>query len=202
VNPEARSRVEVGDARGERVYTLGAMPRGWARTLVVRTMLVIVVLALASPVTSAWAHPPPAPPTEAVGPTLDAPAFPAPAPVLAENAPAPPAAVTIWLAAVLTLALGLGVVAPRRTLGLALVLVLGVLALETGVHSVHHLADRQAAAECAVASATAHVPGAPQPTTPDIAWLSTPLGSAPLPVADRPGSRSIRPNEGRAPPVG
>ena len=113
----------------------------------------------------------------------------------------PPAAATIWLALVLTIVLGLAVATPRRTLVVALTLVLVVLALEAGVHSVHHLSDRQAAAQCAVASAATHVQGAEQPVAPDGAWIATPLGTVTAPDLDRPGSRPLRPDEGRAPPA-
>jgi hypothetical protein len=177
------------------------MPRGWRRTLVAPTILIIVGLMLMGVASSAWAHNRPAPLAEGPGPSLDAPEPAAPPTPLPSVAPEPPAAATGWLALVLTLALSVGVVAPRRALALALVLVLGVLAVETGVHSVHHLADRQAASECAVASVSAHVHGAAQASAPDVTWVPTPIGTAPPLAVDRPGSRSIRPDEGRAPPA-
>jgi hypothetical protein len=186
------------------MYTLGAMLRGWSRTLAASMTLAVVAVLLAGAVTSASAHVRPASTVEAFEPLIDTPIDASTGATLSPARSAgsvPPAAASLGLTFVLTLVLGLGIVAPRRALVLALVLVLGVLAVETGVHSVHHLADRQAAAECAVAWATAHVPGATQPTAPDATWVPTPLGAVPLPTVDRPGRRSSRPGEGRAPPV-
>ncbi|HEX6081148.1 MAG TPA: hypothetical protein VF197_16080, partial [Methylomirabilota bacterium] len=69
--------------------------------------------------------------------------------------------------AVLALARGgrrLGPQRRRRVLSLALCLVLAVLAVETGVHSVHHLTDPRAASECAVLAGTQNLTGdAPHP---------------------------------------
>ena len=50
---------------------------------------------------------------------------------------------------------------PRRALALAIVLILGLLAFENGVHSVHHLGDLRSEATCSVAVATAHLAGTP-----------------------------------------
>jgi hypothetical protein len=50
---------------------------------------------------------------------------------------------------------------PRRALALALTLILGVLAFESGVHSVHHIGDAQSGATCSVATATAQIAGTP-----------------------------------------
>jgi hypothetical protein len=168
--------------------------------LAVPTILAIVGLLLLGTVTSASAHVRQVSLAEAPGPIVDAPE-PAVAPPVRPDAPAPPAPGTLALAVVLTLVLGLGIVAPRRTLVVALVLVAGVLAVETGLHSVHHLADRQAAADCAVASATAHVHGVTPLAAPDITWVPTPIGLAPLLAVEHPGSRPSRPDAGRAPPA-
>jgi len=196
------SGVEVVDALSPQMYTLGAMPSGWTRTLAASTTLAIVGLLLLGTAASAWAHVRPLSLPETPGAVLETPE-PAAPPLERQSAtPAPPAPVTLWLTAVLTLILGLGIVAPRRTLVVALVLVLGVLTVETGVHSVHHLADRQAAADCVVASATAHVHGVTPVTAPDAVWVPTPIGLASLLVVDRPGSRPSRPDAGRAPPAG
>jgi hypothetical protein len=181
------------------MYTLGAMPSGWRRTLAAPTILTLVGLLLLGTVTSAGAHVRPVLLAEAPAIDMPEPAAPPGGPQLA--APAPPAPATLGLTVVLTLVLALGIVAPRRTLVTAIVLVLGVLTVETGVHSVHHLTDRQAAADCVVASATAHVHGATDVTAPDAIWLPTPLGIAPLLTVDRPAGRPSRPDAGRAPPA-
>jgi hypothetical protein len=188
------------------MYTLGAMPGAWRRTLAAPTIVTIVGVLILGAATSAWAHVRPtavadASLTEAPKRVLDAPTWPEHPLALNTGAAAPPAPATLALTVVLTLALGLGIVAPRRTLVVALLFVLGVLSVETGVHSVHHLADRQAAADCAVASATAHVHGVTQVTAPDAIWVATPIGLAPLLAVDRLARRPGRPDAGRAPPA-
>jgi hypothetical protein len=50
---------------------------------------------------------------------------------------------------------------PRRALALAIVLMLGLFAFESGVHSVHHINDPRSGAACLVAVATLHVAGTP-----------------------------------------
>jgi uncharacterized membrane protein YphA (DoxX/SURF4 family) len=175
------------------VYKLKRMnPR--ARVLVALTVLALAGLALVGSVSPAAAH------TRTVPPVVE-PAQSVAAVAVAPPAAEPPTAATIWLAVVLVVLLGLAVAAPRRTLVVALALVLVVLALEAGVHSVHHLSDRQAGSHCAVASASVHVQGAEQPVAPDAVWIPTPLGAMTAPDVDRPGSRPLRPDEGRAPPA-
>jgi disulfide bond formation protein DsbB len=49
---------------------------------------------------------------------------------------------------------------PRRALAVALILLLGGLAVEHGVHSVHHLHDQHEAAACVVAVAATHLAAA------------------------------------------
>ena len=170
------------------------MDRGRVRALIALTVLALVGLALAGSVAPASAHTRPVPLVEEPPPSVAAVAVTA-TPV------EPPAPATIWLALVLTVLLGVAVVVPRRALVVTLALVLVVLAIETGVHSVHHLSDRQAASQCAVASASTHVPGAEQPVAPDGAWIATPIGALTTPDFDRSGSRTLRPDEGRAPPA-
>jgi hypothetical protein len=195
------SRVEVLDAQSALMYTLGAMPQGWRRTLAASTILAIAGVLILGASSVASAHVRPASVTEALGPLIDVPEPAAPLLARGSDSPAPPAPAALWLMFVLTLVLGLAIVAPRRTLVLVLVLVLGILAIETGVHSVHHLGDRQAAADCAVASATAHMNGATEPTPPDVTRVPTPVESVPLFAVERPGRRPSRPDEGRAPPA-
>ena len=127
------------------------------------------------------------------------PALPDPASIAA----AVPAPMPLWpLAATLALAaLAPIVAAPRRALRIALVLLLAVSAVESGVHSVHHLADRQAASHCAVALATAHVQGASMEAPCATAWSKSPVGTVVVAEAVRPGSSPLRPDEGRAPPA-
>jgi hypothetical protein len=158
----------------------------------------LVTLALAA---SAWAHPglgvPPAG-TEQASASVSAlvaasAAVPAPkTPPLDPLGPALPLAVL----------LGAAMTVRRRLLVTALALVLVVLAVETGVHSVHHLADRQGGSECVVALASAHVHGTaePPPALHDT-WIAVPVGAVVALTPERPGTRPPRPDEGRAPPA-
>jgi hypothetical protein len=90
---------------------------------------------------------------------------------------------------------------PRRTLGLALVALLAVFAAESAVHSVHHLADQQAATQCVVALASAHVHVAAPEVPAATEWLPAIAGEIALAEPHRPGARPLRPDEGRAPPA-
>jgi hypothetical protein len=118
--------------------------------------------------------------------------------VAAAPAPRPlwPLAAGVGLAA-----LTLAVVAPRRTFGVALVVVLAVFAVETGVHSVHHMADQKAATQCVVSAASAHVQGASMEAPASAPWMPMPVGTVAVAAAVRPGSSPLRPDEGRAPPA-
>jgi hypothetical protein len=103
----------------------------------------------------------------------------------------------------LVLRVGLGLVAwigPRRPLTVGIVLLLGTFAFETGVHSVHHLADERDASKCVVASAASHVTG----TTVDTAaeHVVVPTSSTLLPtVSWSLSSRPLGQHEVRGPPA-
>ena len=89
---------------------------------------------------------------------------------------------------------------PRRALGLALILLLAVFAFESGVHSVHHLADPARGEHCAVATASQHVSG----TEVAAVIVAESLPQAPHEVAfAAPTARAqlIGPEQGRAPPA-
>lgn len=164
------------------------------RVFVVLALVIATGLGLAVPVTTAWAHPRAAPPV------ADEVAAPAPlaGPVAAAPLPTPP---PLAPAMALGLALAMVLVLRRRALVPALALALVVLAVETGVHSVHHLADRPDAGECTVAVTTAQVHGTADTAPADYGlWTAVVLGAVPLPAPERPGSRPLRPDEGRAPP--
>ena len=103
-------------------------------------------------------------------------------------------------AQVLAVLLGAAAVVPRRVLIAALALLLLVAGFEASVHSVHHLADQRAAATCAVAAASAHVHGATDLLAVPEMWVPTPIGAVVASEPDRPGARTLRPDEGRAPP--
>jgi len=88
---------------------------------------------------------------------------------------------------------------PRAAMA-ALGLLLGVSALETGIHSVHHLADPEKAAACAGAWASQHVDGAGA----DCPVVGPPAPVIELPPASRVGGLralvSLGVPEARAPP--
>lgn len=110
-------------------------------------------------------------------------------------------AVLLALGVALTLATAARQGRWRHALGFGLVALLTVFTVEAALHSVHHLGDADADASCVVSGATAHLSG--------ITASSTDLG-APALTPERAGDRastwpvslqSIRPREGRAPPV-
>lgn len=88
---------------------------------------------------------------------------------------------------------------PRRALVLLLALLLGVFAVENGIHSVHHLGER--AASCAIAAATSHLVVALDDGAP---VLHARVVVLPLP-ADRsaglPSDPSLGRDPARAPPA-
>jgi hypothetical protein len=135
------------------------------RLVLVLASLVLTGLSVAEPARAHQAHPaagiatapaafePSDTPDLVPGLTTDT-AQPLPVPEAAWSAASPmPGAPWPALALVATLVLFLGVRRPSRAPGLVLALLLSLLAFETGVHSVHHLADGKEA-QCAVASAS------------------------------------------------
>jgi hypothetical protein len=88
-----------------------------------------------------------------------------------------------------------------RAIALGLALTLGVFSLETAVHSVHHLADPERAATCAVLSGSQHLSWGEAQAA---ATEAPPLRVAPAPLLraeDAPQSPIYRPHQGRAPPA-
>ena len=125
------------------------------------------------------------------------PAGPAPGPALLQTSPS-----LAWVAlAALVLA---GVASrrrPRAAAATGLVLLLAVLAFESGVHSVHHLGDSERAQACVAAATSQHLAGVESdaivvghaPARREIAPVAL---AAPLPP-----SRPASPHAGRAPPA-
>ena len=114
---------------------------------------------------------------------------------------APAAPVPAWPLVAALVALGLaGARKPRRALALALIVVVAIFTLETGVHSVHHLTDVDRGESCAVASASQHISG----TEVDLSLVDVALPAAAQVAAigvfvER--SRITGPAQGRAPPA-
>src|SRR5262249_52148188 len=129
-----------------------------------------------------------------------APSVTLPAPALSWTAAPMPVPVPWHLVALLVAFAALGARRPRRALGLALILLLAVFAFESGVHSVHHLADPAHGDHCAVAGASQHVSGTEVPAV----LVPESLPQAPHDVAlAAPTARVqlIGPEQGRAPPA-
>jgi len=167
-----------------------------ARTLVSLSLLALAILAGPAP---ALAH-------GAAAPVLDLHHHPI---AHSSSVALPPAALLTGVLLAIGLALLAGLVAWRRAdprargraVALALSLLLTVFAVEAAVHSVHHLADRAAAADCSVLASSQHLAwGAADPVD---------TGRPPLDVTAAPLRRSEeaprgplhRPVQGRAPPA-
>src|SRR6266849_10783299 len=89
----------------------------------------------------------------------------------------------------------------RQAAVLSLGLLVGLFGLESAIHSVHHLSDPQAAAACALVSASQHAP-ATCAATPDAGaptWTTRPSATFDA-EAIRP-LQAFRSHEGRAPPA-
>ena len=156
------------------------------RVLPLCALVVAGLLAAASPVA---AHTPVSPAVVFTPPALN------------ETLTAVPTPVLPWaaLAAIGTVAL-VGAWRPRRALALGLVLVVGVLAFEAGLHSTHHL-GRADESRCVVAGVAAQLSA-------DLVDLA--LDAPPAPVLEIPvitpappvvAARIVAPDAGRAPPA-
>jgi hypothetical protein len=87
----------------------------------------------------------------------------------------------------------------RRALAIACTVLLLLLAFESGVHSVHHLAD-QPDSQCVVASASAHTGGIAVDTIAFGPPAET-LTAIAVTLTASPTSRPAAPDLGRAPPI-
>ena len=165
-------------------------------------ILVLVSLALlVSPVAS-WAHSG----TEwlsdeVVAPRADVPP-PSDSPSSFTLRAAPPSPGLSWpllLGAIVIAAVGWQ--RSRRTLALAVVLLLALFAFQDGLHSVHHLLDRSQQAKCAVAVAAAHL----NATTADDGDVADVILPAPAVATEivQPDPVALFPSpvQGRAPPI-
>jgi hypothetical protein len=105
-------------------------------------------------------------------------------------------------ALVLAIALAAGVAARRRGLVTGLGLLVAMLAVEGSVHSVHHVGDAEAAADCVVAVVSAQVSGTlAEPSAVDDPCLAIPVGTVQALAAVHPDARPRSPDAGRAPPA-
>jgi hypothetical protein len=105
------------------------------------------------------------------------------------------------LVGALIISAALGWWRPRRTLALAVVLLLALFAFEDGVHSVHHMIDKSQQAKCAVAVAAAHL----NATTANDAGVADVFLPAPAEATEivqpDPVALFLSPVQGRAPPI-
>ncbi|HWO03901.1 MAG TPA: hypothetical protein VNQ54_03875 [Methylomirabilota bacterium] len=167
-----------------------------ARTLVSLSLLALAILAGPAP---ALAH-------GAAAPVLDLHHHPI---AHSSGVALPPWALLTGVLLGIGLALLAGLVAWRRAdpsargraVALALSLLLTVFAVEAAVHSVHHLADRAAAADCSVLASSQHLAwGAADPV--DTGRPQLDVTAAPLRRSEEaPRGPLHRPVQGRAPPA-
>lgn len=167
-----------------------------ARTLVSLSLLALVIVAGPAPT---LAH-------GAAAPVLDLHHHPI---AHSSGVALPPWALLTGVLLGIGLTLLAGLVAWRRAdprarghaVALALSLLLTVFAVEAAVHSVHHLADRAAAADCSVLASSQHLAwGAADPVDtgrPPLDVTAAPL----LRSDDAPRGPLHRPVQGRAPPA-
>ena len=114
-------------------------------------------------------------------------------------APAPATVPWPLLAAAIAMA-ALGARRPRRALALMLIVLAAVFAFESGIHSVHHLGDRDGAQQCAVAAASQHVAGTEiHAGVADATPAESSLLAASGALVTR--ARFTGPDQGRAPPA-
>jgi hypothetical protein len=180
--------------------------------LAVLAVVALAGLLLATPV---HAHRGPAPGPSPAAARIDV--APAPPPAAVQVAPAPlaPAAPPrlAWIAGPAPMALPWPLLAavaavvaiavrrrPRAALALGLVLLVGVLAFESGVHSVHHLGEQGHGNPCAVASTSSNLAGL-EVEPPVVLSAPAALGLA-VAIAAPSDPRALpeSPHEGRAPP--
>jgi hypothetical protein len=160
-------------------------------------ILVFVATIVAGAVVPAAAHRPPA------ADALPAESFVVPVPSLTEvMTSAAPAPASPWAAMAVIAVAALAVAwRPRRVLALTLVLVAGVLAFETGVHSAHHLGQAEEAARCAVAAMATQLSADLAGTAPDTVPVHVIEILVAAPAAPVVPARPVAPDAGRAPPV-
>ena len=114
---------------------------------------------------------------------------------------AAPLPATPWAALAALVGLSLLVAwRPRAVLTLTLVLVLGVLAFETGLHSTHHLERPDDAARCAVAGASSQLNADLIDVTLDVPRASLVPGRVAALDLPAVAARVVAPDAGRAPP--
>ena len=186
---------------------------GHPRRLLALLVVLVATGFLLGPATTALAHVRPVPAAAPASvPQQPAPAAtpqvaPVETPVAAPDAtvrvaskPTSAPTAPLWAALVLAVLLGAAAVVPRR------VLIAAARASSPGRRLRSECAlgpspGRSARrGHCAVAAASAHVHGATDLLAVPEMWVPTPIGTVVASEPDRPGARTLRPDEGRAPP--
>jgi hypothetical protein len=111
-----------------------------------------------------------------------------------------PAATLPWTALALVAAVALAAARrPRRAVAIALVLMVGLIAFETGVHAVHHLGDDSA--RCVVAWMSSQLSGATVAVAADAAPVALDHARITAPAPPHVAGHALAPDAGRAPPA-
>jgi hypothetical protein len=156
-----------------------------------RLSIVAIAFTLLAVAVPAWAH-------------VDAPIVAAARPVVTELGPealsaAEPAGSSVWLLVAGAVVLLASMLRRRSVLALALLVLLTCGVFETGLHSVHHLTDADAA-KCSVAAVSSHAGGTIVATIAIERPADVAMTSVPAHVAAVPRSSLSAPDLGRAPP--
>jgi hypothetical protein len=90
---------------------------------------------------------------------------------------------------------------PRRAIAVALILLLGLFAFETGLHSVHHGTDKRQLASCPLSGASSHLSAASVDCVAHAGDISQEVGLVPSSEPADPIARPLSAHRGRAPPA-
>ena len=154
-------------------------------------LLFLVVATVLTAATPAVAHTPLRPVVVVTLPTLNE--------TLTAAAPAP-ALPWVAVAVLATVAL-VGAWRPRRAVAMGLVLMLGLLAFEAGLHSTHHLGQPDEFSRCVVAGVSAQLSADLIDVTFDTPTSPVPDTPLVVPAAPAIAARLVAPDAGRAPPA-
>jgi hypothetical protein len=161
------------------------------------TAVLLAGALLTTAVPSALAH------TSSAAPTISAvaetvvPAVPARVELLSAT---PATTVPVWFALLALALLASLIRAPRRVAVGVVVVLIAILAFETGVHAVHHLGDRHAASHCAVASVAPQLGGTADAPSTAIPHLHVTAHAVVLAEPVVLSARPVGPAPVRAPP--
>ncbi len=136
----------------------------------------------------------------AVAPAVSIVDVPPASPAVLRAQPGGPQVCWLLLGLAAGMLLGAARLSPRRALVVALALLLGIVVVEQGVHSVHHLGAREASA-CAVAAAAGHLTVALDAGAPVLPGPVLAVRAVAEHASTRPLRVSLGPVPARAPPA-